>query len=180
MRLTPVFDLDGTLLDSDEALIAPFVALGVERSAISFGHVLDVECERLGIDVDDYLAAYDDNQAQPFDGVSELLSGLERWAVCSNKHAFAGRAELARLGWAPEVALFSDAFAGPKQLAPVLAALDLGPSDIVFVGDTAHDRRCARDVGASFALAAWNPRSEAAPGDLVLRHPVEVLAHLDG
>ncbi|MEY2591194.1 MAG: hypothetical protein QOJ67_3178, partial [Acidimicrobiaceae bacterium] len=30
-RLVPLFDLDGTLLDSDEALAAPFVALGVAR-----------------------------------------------------------------------------------------------------------------------------------------------------
>ena len=82
MPRVPVFDLDGTLLDSDEALIAPFVALGVERSAISFGHVLTVECERLGIDVDDYLAAYDDDQAQPFDGVDAMVTGLA-WLVFS-------------------------------------------------------------------------------------------------
>lgn len=178
MPRVPVFDLDGTLLDSDEALIAPFVALGVERSAISFGHVLTVECERLGIDVDDYLAAYDDGQAQPFDGVDAMVTGLTRWAVCSNKHALAGQAELARLGWTPEVALFTDAFDGPKQLGPVLVALGLEPSEILFVGDTSHDRACARAVGAPFALAGWNRRAEAQPGDLVLAHPRQVLEHL--
>ena len=52
-------------------------------------------------------------------GVVALLGWLDRWAVCSNKHSRSGQAELARLGWRPEVALFSEAFGGPKRLAPV-------------------------------------------------------------
>ena len=46
MRI-PVFDLDGTLLDSDAALVAPFVALGVPPERITFGHVLADECAAL-------------------------------------------------------------------------------------------------------------------------------------
>jgi HAD superfamily hydrolase (TIGR01549 family) len=178
MQRVPVFDLDGTLIDSDEALVAPFVALGIDRSRITFGHVLDEECDRLGIQVADYLAAYDDTAAQPFAGVTELLAGIGRWAVCSNKHALAGRAELDRLGWEPEVALFSDAFAGSKELGPVLDALALEPADILFVGDTAHDRRCAEAVGSPFAVAGWNRRATRAADDLVLERPGDLLAHL--
>jgi len=180
VALIPVFDLDGTLIDSDEALVAPFVRLGVPREHVTFGHVLDHECDRLGIAVADYLAAYDDRAAQPFPGVTDLLASLDRWAVCSNKHAEAGHAELDRLGWEPEVSLFSDAFGGPKRLAPVLDALDVGPDQILFVGDTVHDRECARAVSARFALAGWNPRSRGQEGDLVLREPGEVLGLLAG
>jgi HAD superfamily hydrolase (TIGR01549 family) len=171
----PVFDLDGTLVDSDEALVAPFLALGVAPEDITFGHVLEHECARLGIDVEDYLAHYDPAVAQPCAGVDELISSLDRWAVCSNKHGSAGPAELARLGWTPEVALFADAFDGPKQLRPVLDLLGAEAASVVFVGDTAHDRACARDVGAAFALAAWNPRAEPAAGDVVLRRPQDLL-----
>jgi HAD superfamily hydrolase (TIGR01549 family) len=175
----PIFDLDGTLIDSDEALVAPFVALGVDRSDITFGHVLAAECDRLGIALDDYLAAYDETMAQPFAGAEELVAQLGRWAVCSNKHPRSGRAELDRLGWKPEIAVFSDAFAGPKQLDPVLRALGLDAAEVVFVGDTAHDRACAAAVGAAFALAGWNPRAVAADGDVVLAAPADVLALLD-
>jgi HAD superfamily hydrolase (TIGR01549 family) len=179
MRLVPVFDLDGTLLDSDEALIAAFTALGVDRSAVGLGHLLADECGRLGIEVDDYLAAYDDERAQPFEGVVELLAALGRWAVCSNKHPRGGHAELARLGWEPEVVLFSDAFAGSKQLAPVLEALELDAAAIVFVGDTSHDRSCAAEVGARFVLAGWNPRATAVAGDLVAHRPVDLWPMLE-
>ncbi len=172
-----VFDLDGTLLDSDQALVAPFVALGVARNAITFGHLLADECDRLGVDIDRYLELYDDAMAQPYPGVVAMLRQVGRWAVCSNKHPTAGRAELARLGWRPEVALFSDAFDGGKELAPVLTALDVAGPHVLFVGDTAHDRACADVVGASFALAGWNPRArdEADADDLVLLEPAAVL-----
>ncbi len=176
--LVPIFDLDGTLLDSDAALIEPFLALGVRRDQISFGHVVGEECERLGIDLDAYVARYDTDAALPFPGVGDLVAGLGRWGVCSNKHPVSGRAELDRLGWRPEVALFTDAFDGPKQLGPVLDRLDLAPSQVLFVGDTAHDRRCAAEAGVAFAIAAWNPRAEPAAGDIVLRTPGAVLDHL--
>jgi len=180
MDLVPVFDLDGTLIDSDAALVDAFVTLGVERDAISFGHVLATECTRLGIDMDAYLAAYDEDQAQPFAGTDALVSQLGHWAVCSNKHRRSGEVELARLGWKPDVAMFSESFDGPKRLGPVLTALGRSADEILFVGDTAHDRLCAAEVGASFALAGWNPRAVPGPGDLVLRHPRDVLGVVDG
>lgn len=170
-----VFDLDGTLVDSDAALVAPFVALGVPRAEVTFGHVLADECARLGIDVDDYLAHYDASLVQPYDGVDDVLARLDRWAVCSNKVAAFGWAELEQFGWKPEVALFADAFDGPKQLAPVLEALDVEPRRVLFVGDTAHDRRCAIDAGVRFALAGWNPRATPEGDEPVLATPGDVL-----
>jgi HAD superfamily hydrolase (TIGR01549 family) len=174
-RKIAVCDLDGTLIDSDRALVDAFVALGVDRNEITFGHVLAEECVRLGLSVDDYVAVYDTTQALPFDGVTELVASLDRWAVCSNKHPISGRVELERLQWFPEAALFADAFLGPKQLTPLLEMLAISPDQAIFLGDTAHDRKCAMEAGVKFALAGWNPRTEAQPGDLVVSHPLEFL-----
>lgn len=170
-----VFDLDGTLLDSDRALADAYVALGVPRERVTYGHVVADECARLGLSVDDYVAAYDVTAATPFPGVEELLARLDRWVIVSNKRPEPGRAEVARLGWRPEAAWFADAFDGPKRLEPVLADLGVDAADVWFVGDTDHDRECARAVGCRFVLAGWNPRAVPRPGDVVATHPREVL-----
>jgi len=174
-RIVAVCDLDGTLIDSDSALVDAFVALGIDREEITFGHVLADECVRLGLSVGDYVAAYDTTQALPFAGVTELLASLDRWAVCSNKHPVSGGAELERLQWFPEAALFADAFRGPKQLTPLLEMLEITPEQAIFLGDTAHDRQCAMEAGVRFVLAGWNPRATQRPGDLVMSHPLELL-----
>ncbi len=172
-----IFDLDGTLLDSDAALQAPYVALGIPAEEVTFGHVVADECARLGLALRDYLDRYDTEAALPYPGVSEVMARLGRWAVCSNKVREAGTAELRRLGWQPAEAWFAEDFGGgAKSLSPVLDALGSpAPDDVVFIGDTAHDRQCALDAGVAFALAAWNPRAVADDGDLVLPHPSDLL-----
>lgn len=170
-----VFDLDGTLLDSDEALVDAYVRCGVDRAEVTFGHVVADECARLGIAVDDYLAAYDAEAAQPYPGVEALLAQLARWGVASNKHGPTGRAELARLGWRPDVACFSDDFGNGKDLGRVLERVALGAGDVVYVGDTDHDRRCAERAGVRFVLAGWNERVTRRPGDIVAARPLDVL-----
>ena len=175
--MVPVFDLDGTLLDSDEALCAAYVALGVRRQDVTYGHVVADECARLGLSLDDYIAAYDPHAALPFPGVEALLAALPYWAVCSNKDRRSGAAELARLGWRPAAAWFAQDFgAGPKRLTPVIEALGLRGADVLFVGDSPHDAACAADAGARFAVAAWNPRTRALGlrGDVVLHSPADL------
>ena len=180
-RLVPLFDFDGTLVDSDVALTAPWHALGVDPDLVPLGLPLGEACERAGVTVEAYLSHYDPNAAHPFPGVVELVASLERWGLASNKERGSGRRELERLGWNPDVALFSDDFGGrEKELAPLLDALGLAAREAVFVGDTRHDRACAAGVGVRFALAGWNPRARATaePGDLVLDDPLDLLGIL--
>jgi phosphoglycolate phosphatase-like HAD superfamily hydrolase len=65
-----------------------------------------------------------------------------------------------------------------KSLVPLLPQLGVEGNELLFVGDTDHDRNCAAEVGARFALAGWNPRVVGREGDLVLSTPSEVLGLL--
>lgn len=175
-----IFDLDGTLVDSDAALVGAFVAHGIAAETVTFGHVLADECARLGIDLDSYLDAYDPNRVQPFPGVAEMIGHLEqagiRWAICSNKHPRSGHAEMTRLGWRPQGAWFSDSFdGGPKNLVVPVAELGVDPLRLIYVGDTDHDREVAAEVGCRFVAAGWNPRVEPRAGEWVAHHPAEIL-----
>ena len=171
-----VFDFDGTLVDSDEALLVPFDLLGVDRADVVMGSAVAEECERLGISMEDYVDAYDTHVVQPFAGVGEMLGRIPRWAVLSNKHPDSATAELERLGWHPEAVMCADAFGwAHKSLVPMLDALGLTAGEVALVGDSGGDVRCAEEVGCRFVWAGWNPRVQAArpdgevverPGDL--------------
>jgi HAD superfamily hydrolase (TIGR01549 family) len=172
-----IFDFDGTMVDSDDALIQPFLALGVPLEEISFGHAIAEECDRLGISLDAYADLYDEVVVQPFPDMSDVVQRLGRWALCSNKHPRSGASELARLGWTPEIALFSDHFDwAHKSLGPVLEALGLSAAEVVMVGDSGGDVRVALEVGCDFVWAGWNPRVAAArPDGSVLDRPDQLL-----
>ena len=176
--LVPLFDFDGTLVDSDVALTAPWHILGVDPASVPLGLPLVEACERAGVSVDAYLDLYDPSAAMPFAGVPELIDALDRWGLASNKERTSGHRELERLGWNPEAALFSDDFGGrEKELAPLLRAMHLDAHDAIFVGDTRHDRKCAAAVGVRFAVAGWNARAResAEPDDHVLDRPADLL-----
>lgn len=172
-----IFDFDGTLVDSDEALIQPFLHFGIPRQDITFGHAIAPECERLGIPLDGYADAYDTTTVQPYQDVAEMIGKLPRWALCSNKHPKNAAAELDRLGWQPEVAMYADTFNWEhKRLEPVLEAVGLKASQVAMVGDTMGDQQCALEIGCPMIWAGWNPRVDVDPSrEFVAQHPHELL-----
>lgn len=172
-----IFDFDGTLVDSDEELVRAFVTLGIDREEITFGHAIAEETDRLGLSLEDYADAYRDDVVEPFPGVATVVPQLVRWALCSNKHPRSAVAELARLGWSPEVAVFADHFDwAHKRLEPVLDMLGLTADRVAMVGDSGGDERCAAEVGCDMLWAGWNPRVvAAAPDGRVLRSPEQLL-----
>jgi len=172
-----IFDFDGTLVDSDEALLVPFDRLGVARDDVLMGSAVAEECERHGISLRDYVEAYDTEVVEPFPGIEDMLARLGRWAMLSNKHPDSALAELGRLGWEPEVVMCADAFEwAHKSLVPMLDAMGLTAAEVVMVGDSGGDVSCAQEVGCRFIWAGWNHRVRAArPGGEVATTPATLL-----
>lgn len=175
-----MFDFDGTLVDSDEALLEPFDRLGIARSEVVMGSAVAEECERLGVALREYVDAYDTEVVEPYEGIEEMLARIPRWAVLSNKHPESATAELRRLGWEPEALMCADAFGwAHKSLVPMLDLLGLEPHEVVMVGDSAGDVRCAEEVDCRFVWAGWNPRvTQGAPRGEVARSPAALLSAL--
>ncbi|MGI9577765.1 MAG: HAD family hydrolase [Microthrixaceae bacterium] len=171
-----IFDFDGTLVDSDEALLEPFETLGVDRSDVVMGSAVAEECDRLGIPMDDYVTAYDTEVVNPYAGVSAMLEDLPRWAVLSNKHPDSAVAEISRLQWEPELLMCADAFGwAHKSLVPMLEVLGLAPRDVAMVGDSEGDLRCAEEVDCRFLWAGWNERvQQRRPDGEVIATPAEL------
>ena len=172
-----VFDFDGTLVDSDEALLVPFDLLGIAREDIVMGSAVAEECERLGVDMQAYVDAYDTEVVEPYVGVEGMLATLPRWAMLSNKHPRPALAELERFGWQPEVVMCADAFDwAHKTLVPLLGALGLTAADVTMVGDSGGDLQCAQEVGCRFIWAGWNSRVQAtSPSGEVAATPAQLL-----
>lgn len=175
-----VFDFDGTLVDSDEALRAAFRANGVDPEGIEMGLPVAAACSEAGISVEAYVRAYDTEVVVPYPGIADLLGALPRWAVLSNKHPDSALAELRRLGWEPDALMCADAFGWDhKSLLPMLDALGLSGAEVVMVGDSAGDLRCAEEAGARFVWAGWNQRvRDLAPAGEVAGTPSALLALL--
>jgi phosphoglycolate phosphatase-like HAD superfamily hydrolase len=66
-----------------------------------------------------------------------------------------------------------------KSLRPMLEALGIDASEVVMVGDSNGDLRCAQEVGCRFIWAGWNQRVKAArPRGEVVASPTALLSAL--
>lgn len=64
----------------------------------------------------------------------------------------------------------------PEPIQKFLEISDVSKSEAIYIGDTVYDRMCAEDAGVAFALAAWGAPS---PGDIdakyKLNDPMDIL-----
>ncbi len=181
-----LFDLDGTLLDSADLIIAAFqetcrvrLQREVGRTTILKSRALPIR-ERfhaLAPDRDeelaqDYLARYlalHDRLARLFPGVPEVLDALAgrgyRLGIVTSKRRATTRAsvEAFRLDrWCRVIVADEDVTRHKPDPEPVRTAAELlgvPVSDTLMVGDTALDIAAGRAAGAGTAAALWDPIS---------------------
>lgn len=179
-----LFDLDGTLLDSIELILASYrhtlAAHGLpprsdEDVLAGLGTTLEDQFRRWGHEVElealaaTYVAhnhALHDALARPFAGVTEVVHELHGAGVplglVTSKRRLGGQRGLRSLGLEGRFAVevYGDEVARPKPhpepVLRALAGLGLAPSArVTFVGDAIHDVDAGRAAGVHTIAVTW-------------------------
>ncbi|MEW5764748.1 MAG: HAD family hydrolase [Acidobacteriota bacterium] len=179
-----VFDLDGTLIDSQEDVLSAFgaafraldlplpprrellrvIGLRLEDCFLSF---VDGDPARAAQGAGAFRAHYARHhldRTRPFAGVDDALATLahsQALGLCTMKKAEFMHRLLAAFGWRERFAAVLGSEEGfpakpdPAMLLEVLRRLGARPEQSLFVGDTWMDGQMARDAGVPFAFAAY-------------------------
>ncbi|MBW0119521.1 HAD family hydrolase [Pseudonocardia abyssalis] len=193
-----VWDMDGTLLDSVDAIAAAFA------SAAGRGPIPPAEVERLfrlptpeailadltghPADVDAFYRALADEAAhvRPYPGVRDVVTALTvPTGVFTGSNAVATDILLRATGLRD---LFATVVAGddvarrkpdPEGLELVCRRLGVPAGSALYVGDSVSDLETARRAGATPVAAAWGHNHRPSDGDAVVcARPQDVLALL--
>jgi N-acetyl-D-muramate 6-phosphate phosphatase len=177
------------------ATTRPYTSSGA-RGLLKVGFGLDPGDERyevLRLQFLDFYAAEICVDTRLFDGMAELLAQLDQdrlpWGVVTNKAERFTFPLLQGLHLHERAACIvgGDTTARPKPhpdpLLHAAAALQLPPSDCLYVGDDLRDVQAARAAGMPVIAARYGYLGEGEPieawqADAIIEHPREVLDYL--
>lgn len=188
-----VFDLEGTLLRSEEAVRRGFDhAMGARASAIAWSR-LDLRDPLVAVlgqrgDLAAFLDGMADSATAPPADIVDLLDRLRgkyRLAVATNARADVADALLSATGlieYFETVVRIDEVRVGkpdPESIHLACARLGIRAADAIVVGDTPSDVIAARRAGARGVLATWwgGPSADC---DVEVDSPAALLAWLDG
>lgn len=196
-----VFDADGTLLDTEYAIL-----LSLQDTVKAFLHK-EMEFEELkfclGIPGDatltqlqiedkqgafnmwvDRLNAYYDH-VKVFDGMRKVLDELKAkgctLGVVTSKNRFMYDKEFAEHGiieYFRTSICEEDSVEHKPMPGPLLAYMELegaSKEDVLYIGDSKYDSMCAHGAGVDFALAVWGSHTKETPAQYYPETPRELL-----
>ncbi|WP_040952251.1 HAD family hydrolase [Gorillibacterium massiliense] len=205
MYTTFIFDVDGTLLNTEQAILGSLQELlrsqynremNQQELVFALGIPGAVSLRQLGIeDVDhankcwiDLMRDYQ-HTIDVYDGIQELLTDLReqsiRTGVVTSKTTQEFIYDLVPFGLIrnlPYVVCADDTKLHKPHPEPLLKFLEISGAQAeasIYIGDTIYDYECARDAGVDFGLALWGCRQpEAIPAKYKFTHPKDILALL--
>lgn len=197
-----VFDVDGTLIDTGEAIISSLQKVLEEdlgrvytkdELSFAFGIPGEATLKALGVNnIEDSLIKwlkymYDfSDSVKVFDGIDSCLRRIKELDIMTGIVTSKTREEFDG-GFIPfglmdyfDYVICADDTANHKpHPEPILKFLEVSgsnPENVIYVGDTKYDKECAQGAGVKFALALWGAASsEDMDPSHILHNPDDIL-----
>lgn len=200
-----VFDIDGTLVDNEKAVLCSLqeVLLRVtgkeypfEELTFSLGIPGEDTLERLNVeDIPavmemwiEALRRYEDT-VSIHAGIEELLQELSdrgyRLGLASSRTRELLEQDFGKLKIDKyfEIKICADDTTEHKPTAaPLLKYMEISKTsrnEVLYIGDSVHDSQCAGNAGVDFALAVWGSHTEETPAQYYLSTPADLLFVLE-
>jgi len=197
-----VFDVDGTLIDTEEAVLCSlkdvvFETLKIDMATDELRFALGIPSNdafrKLGIDDFDYgnllwqkfFLKYSDS-VKVFKGIHETLDNLSHQSyvlgILTSKTNAEYQSDFVPFGLADYfkfVICADDTVHHKPHSEPMTKFLEISNADaqkVLYIGDTAYDLECAKGANVDFALALWgckNPEGIRANYFLSNPHDIE-------
>lgn len=199
-----VFDIDGTLIDSEKPILNSLqeVMLRVtgkkyplEDLTFCFGITGEDTLQRLGIeDIPTVMQLWfeilqqHNNEMVLYEGIDELINHLlkegYRLGIITSKPRVLFESDFGRFPvsqYFHPVVCADDTTEHKPTAGPLLKYMELTGADkneILYIGDSIYDSRCAENAGVDFALAVWGSHTQTTPADYYLKKPSDLLSVL--
>jgi len=197
-----VFDVDGTMIDTEEAVIHSYQSVIFEKYGkyfsneellMGYGVPTPQTLAKFGftdIDkaVEDYYKYFveDLKTCSAFDGIFEVVNILKDKNVPMGIVTSRSKFEIdmdpclqSIIHKFHSVVCSEDTILHKPNGEPLLKAmekLNANPSETIYIGDTVFDRMCAKNAGVKFALALWGSNNaKNIHADYFLTKPEELL-----
>ncbi|MGX8700606.1 HAD family hydrolase [Caproiciproducens sp.] len=196
-----VFDVDGTLLDSEDAVLLSFQKMlfiiqgkmyPLEELRFSLGIPGEDALTRMKVEpLEDAFRMWGEYEKEfscsikPFKGIPSVLLQLKnngiQMGIITSRTRDEYAAVVTAFGLDPYFEHILCAEDGHKpDPAPMLKYMELAGADqenVLYIGDSAYDCRCAHGAGVDFALALWGCRApEGISPEYAMEKPEDVLS----
>ena len=196
-----LFDIDGTLVDNENAVINTWQQtleelLGNHFEKEELGFVLGIPgvttMQKLGVEKAEeafelWSRHFQERRSEItlFDGIDEVVRELKEknfnlgLITSRTRDELNNDDALCRIFHLFDVAICVTDTVNPKPAAdPILAYLDktgATKSETLYIGDAAYDSRCAANAHVDFALATWSNGKKEIPCRYELEWPSDIL-----
>ncbi|MBP2660189.1 MAG: HAD-superfamily hydrolase, subfamily variant 1 [Firmicutes bacterium] len=196
-----IFDIDGTIIDTEKAVIGSLqkllkVETGMDYPADELSFVLGIpgsvalkqfniaDIDKACLKWNEYLKEFD-NSIRVFPDLEVIIKHLHDLKIKTGIVTSKTKQELlddfypfGLHDYFDYIVCADDTIRHKPDPEPILKCLELAqasPAETIYIGDTSYDMQSAHHAGVDFALALWGTKDSNLNAKIKLSHPKELL-----